>query len=511
MRIVTCAQMRNMEKISIDYGISALRLMENAGSAAARCIRETIPVQGKRCVILCGRGNNGGDGLVVARRLLEYNTDVTVVLACGTPNTPDSAEMFERLSSLRPVIISASQSERCVAALQNADIIIDAVFGTGFHGAVTDERLQLFFDTVNENKAYVFSLDMPSGANADTGEVEGASVKADCTIAFAAPKIGMFVFPAADCCGRIAAVGIGMPDCAYEIDGPLVSLLDKSIVAESLPVRAKNSNKGNFGKVLCICGSLGMVGAAYLSVSGALRCGAGIVTLGVPSSIYVPAAVKLNESLIYSFESTTGGAFSYSNLDRIIEMANKSTVLLLGCGLSMDDETQRLVRDIISNVSCKVILDADGINAFEGHIDLLRTSKAELILTPHPGEMARLCGKTVAEIQSSRFETARNFAVENGLTLVLKGANTVIAAKDGREFINPTGNPGMARGGSGDILAGMAAAFASQGIEPEDAACCAAYIHGLAGDRCAEKLSQYGMLPSDMLLEVPQIFREMSR
>lgn len=511
MRIVTCAQMRKMEKAAIDCGISALRLMENAGSAAARCIRESVPVAGKRCVILCGRGNNGGDGFVVARRLLESNAQVTVIMACGTPATAEAADMFERLSSLRPLVIDASQTERCIASLTNAEIIVDAVFGTGFRGSVNDERLTLFFETINKSGAHVFSLDMPSGANADTGEVDGAYIKADCTIAFAAPKVGMFIFPAAEYCGRVATVGIGMPDIAFEIEGQNTSLLDMSMIEKSIPRRAKDSNKGDYGRVFCICGSLGMAGAAYLSAMGALRCGAGIITLGVPQPIYVPVASKLNESLVYPLEATQDGSFSYSNLDKILETAKKATVLLIGCGLSMQEETQNLVRDIISQVTCKVILDADGINAFDGHIDLLRTSKAELILTPHPGEMARLCGKTIDEIQRNRLETAQEFAEDAGVTLILKGANTVVAGKNGKSYINPTGNPGMARGGSGDILAGMTAAFVSQGLSSNAAACCAVYIHGLAGDRCAEKLSQYGMLPTDMLLEVPQIFRDMSR
>ena len=249
--------------------------------------------------------------------------------------------------------------------------------------------------------------------------------------------------------------------------------------------------------------------------SGALRCGAGLIMLGVPQPIYLPIASKLNECMVYPFDATAGGAIAYDCLDRILGMAKSATAVLIGCGLSRDDETQRLVRDIVANAdsypNIPIILDADGINAFEGHIDLLRTSKAELILTPHPGEMARLCGKTIAQIQERRLDTARDFAREIGVTLVLKGANTVVAAKDGRAFINPTGNPGMAKGGSGDILAGMIAAFVAQGISPEKSSCCGVYIHGSAGDRAAKKLSQYGMIPTDMLMEVPQIFREMSR
>lgn len=517
MVIVTCAQMREMEKNAIASGISALRLMENAGSAAARCIRESMPVAGRHCLVVCGKGNNGGDGFVVARRLMETNAQVTVVMACGAPVTPEAGEVFERLSNLRPTVIDASQTERCAAAIAASDIVVDAVYGTGFHGNIKDEGVAALISAVNESRAKVFALDMPSGANADTGEAEGQCIRADTTISFGAPKTGQFLFPAANSCGRVLTVGIGLLDSAYRLSGAQVELLDGGMVHGMLPVREKNSNKGTFGKAVLLCGSLGMAGAAYLAASGALRTGAGLVTLAVPQPVYLPVASKLDECMVYPLEATEGGAAAFSNLERIRELARGATALVVGCGLSRDDETAQLVRELVApearedDIACPIILDADGINAFEGHIDLLRTSKAELILTPHPGEMARLCGMTAAKIQENRLDVARNFAKDFGVTLVLKGANTIVAAKDGPAYINPTGNPGMAKGGSGDILAGMTAGLAAQKIAPVKAACCGVYIHGCAGDRAAGKLSQYGMIPTDMLSEVPQIFREMSR
>jgi NAD(P)H-hydrate epimerase len=248
-----------------------------------------------------------------------------------------------------------------------------------------------------------------------------------------------------------------------------------------------------------------------MSAKGALRCGAGLVELLVPKDIYVPVASKLDECMVYPLESTENGAIAYSNLDMIAKMSEKAAAVLIGCGISRDEETSKLVRDLIFRINCPIILDADGLNAFEGHINLLRTSQKELILTPHPGEMSRLCSKPISEIQSSRIETAREFAKENDVTLVLKGAFTVIAAKSGKVYVNPTGNPGMAKGGSGDILAGMTAAFVAQKFSAENAACCAVYIHGSAGDRAAQNFSQYSMIPTDILNEVPQIFLEMSR
>lgn len=503
--------MREMEKNAMKSGISSLRLMENAGSAATRCIRENMHVSGKRCLVLCGCGNNGGDGFVVARRLYESNAQVIAVLTSGVPKTPEAGEMFERLNTLRIMVIDASQTERCAAAIMNSDIIVDAIYGTGFHGEVKDPDVAALIDTVNKSPATVFAIDMPSGANADTGKAGKSTIEADTTVTFGAPKTGQYLFPASNYCGKVVTVGIGMPESVYNQCGAQVELLETSMIADILPKRAKDSNKGTYGKVFCLCGSLGMVGAAYLAASGALRCGAGLVTLGVPQSVYLPIASKLNECMVYPLDATKGGSIAYSSLERILELSKSATVMLIGCGLSRDDETQRLVQELVQKADCPIILDADGINAFEGHINLLRTSKNELILTPHPGEMARLCGKSIEEIQHNRLEIAQKFAKENELTLVLKGANTIIAAKDGHTFINPTGNPGMAKGGSGDILAGMIAAFAAQGIAPEKSACCGVFIHGSAGDRAAEKLSQYGMIPTDMLMEVPQIFRDKLR
>lgn len=511
MLVVTCAQMRQMEKNAESCGISSLRLMENAGSAAARYIRESDKVAGKRCLILCGQGNNGGDGFVVARKLLEHGADVSVILVSGAPKTQEAQEMLERLSTRQRVVYDTSDLSVSENLIRSSDIIVDAVYGTGFHGTIADETTKKLFDTANASSAKIYALDMPSGANADSGEASDSTIRADVTIAFAAPKIGQFLFPAANYCGKVVFVGIGLPESAYNTDGSHVELLDKEMIARKIPLREKNSNKGTYGKVLCVCGSLGMAGAAYMCAGGALRCGAGLVTLAVPKSIYVPVASKLNECMVYPLDANESGTLAFSALGRIKEMTKGATALVVGCGLSQNEETQQLVRSLVSEANCPVILDADGINAFAGHIDLLRTSKAELILTPHPGEMSRLCGKKIDEIQQSRLDTARSFAMENGVTLVLKGANTVIASKDGHAYINPTGNPGMAKGGSGDILAGMIASFAAQGISPVDSACCGAFIHGLAGDMAAEKLSEYGMIPTDMIMEVPQIFRDMSR
>ena len=510
MKIITCEKMKEAEAYAINSGISASRLMENAGSASARYIRGVMPLLNVRCTVICGRGNNGGDGFVAARRLVETGAQINVILACGKPQTNDAAGMLERLEDISVAVLDYNRDRRrCVGLIAQSEVIIDSVFGTGFHGCA-DETMSELFGYINSSRAKVFALDMPSGANASSGAVEGACVRADYTITFAAAKTGHFLSPAAGYCGKIAVMNIGIPDAALD-DTSTAEMLDLDYCRRALPVREKSSNKGNYGRVFCLCGSLTMPGAAYMSSVAAARCGAGLITLGVPRCIHAPLISKLSEVMTIPLEETENGAVSLRAKSRILSACSRADAVLIGCGLSRDPETVKLVCELISTLSCTVILDADAINAVSEHIDLLRDSKADLILTPHPGEMSRLTGRSVEDIQRDRVEAARSFAMDNGVTLVLKGADTVVSLPDGRIFINPTGNPGMARGGSGDILAGMITGFAAQGLGHEAAACCGVYIHGLAGDRCADKLSQYGMLPTDMLTEIPQIFRDMSR
>lgn len=509
MRIITSSQMKEAERYAYENGISGIRLMENAGAAAARFIRTTVTISGAPVVVVCGKGNNGGDGFVTARKLNENGAEVTVVLAMGEPATADAAEMLERLKGLGVLVLDYhSQSNDCVDCLKESSFIVDAIFGTGFKGAAEGE-VATVIEEMNTSVSKIFALDMPSGADADTGAVGGACVRADYTISFAAPKTGQYTFPAADFCGAVRAVNIGIPEDAFESFTNSVELVEQKMVEDQIPKKPLDSNKGTFGTVLCVCGSTGMSGAAYMAATGALRCGAGLIAVYAPESIYLPLAAKFNEVMVFPLKATPEGSLSAENYDAV--MARKADCLLIGCGVSRNPETAELVRRIVKDATGTLVLDADGINAMAGHIDILRDSKADIILTPHPGEMARLLGVSAGEVQNARLKTASDFAGQNGVYVVLKGANTVIATPQGKLYINPTGNPGMAKGGSGDLLAGMTASFAAQGLPPAEAAMCAVYIHGMAGDRAAAKLSQYGMVPTDILEEIPTIFHEMSR
>lgn len=508
MKIISIAQMKAAEQYAIDHGISALQLMENAGTAAARKIMEAVPQKGT-CTVICGAGNNGGDGFVVARRLHEAGYTVWVVLAAGEPRTAEASAMYRQLNGRNMLMYRYTDDPvRYKRLFSLSTLLVDAVFGTGFHGEV-DAGIAGLFDAMNASGRPVFALDMPSGANADSGFAAVHAIRATATITFAAVKAGQLEPPASSYCGKLWMVEIGIPDAGLPQDA--TELLDRMFLKRVLPVRDPESNKGSYGRLLCLCGSKRYPGAAYMSGTASARCGAGLVTVGAPEVLWDILASRFSEVMILPLPQTDAGGLSLEALDDILQFAERCSCVLIGCGITQESETASLVRELLPRLQGTVVLDADGINACAGHIDVLRASQADLVLTPHPGEMSRLCGKTVAEVQADRENCAVSFARETGVTLVLKGAGTLIAAPDGRLFRNNSGNPGLAKGGSGDVLAGMVAGLAAQGIDPTLAACAAVHIHGLAADRCAEKSSQYAMLPTDLFMEIPQIFRDLSR
>lgn len=519
MRFFTKDQVRLAEEKSVELGMSWLRLMENAGSAASRVIRETYETAGKKFAVVCGRGNNGGDGYVVARKLRESGAAVAVIQADGGPLTANAMEMYSRAADYGIRMVNfAGGAEDAVTLLKKADYIVDAIFGTGFHGAAEGYAEEVI-RYINLSPGRVISLDLPSGAICDTGGVEGACVKASLTVSFTALKPCHIAMPAAEYCGRVVAVSIGMPAEAVDSIPSVMESIDRTYVQRLLRPRPQEANKGDFGKALAVCGSYGMAGAAGMAAEAALRTGAGLVQLAVPKSIYPILASSIKEAVFYPLEETADGTLSYAAAGRLKTLAEAATALLLGCGWGKSPDLAWLLEDLLLSCRRPMVLDADalnllserreaGINAGSRRIDILKQAKAPLILTPHPGEMARLTGLTVAEIQRNRVECARKFAAEYGVTLVLKGAGTVVADPAGRVKVNLTGNPGMATGGSGDMLAGMILSLLAQGLPAGQAAEAGVYLHGLCGDRTAAKLSQRGMLPTDMIKELPLLFQE---
>ena len=501
--VATKEQIRKIEAKAFESGLSEERLMENAGTAAARKIRE-IAVAPMETVILCGHGNNGGDGCVIARKLFENAYPVTVVLTGGAPKTTVARAAFSRMIDI-PTISLAEEPYRAAAAVSAASLVVDAVYGIGFNGELPRAVATLFGQIHND--ALRIAVDIPSGLECDNGTRDESAFCATHTVTFIAAKPALLQNRNADICGAVHTLAIGIAD--EDIASVLENhILEFGKIAACFSTREEDSHKGTFGHLLAICGSVGMAGAAILSARAALRSGVGLLTVALPKSIYPIVSSAVPEAVFLPLPEMEEGTLSEQALWPLMSALKGKTAVLAGCGMGCTTATQMLICELIDRARVPLILDADGLNAVSPHIDVLKTATAPLVLTPHPGEMSRLTGKTVSEIQQDRVHIATSFAANYSVTLVLKGHCTVIADAQ-RYDINTTGNPGMATGGSGDVLAGMIGAFAAQGILPADAARCGVYLHGLAGDRIAERYSQTAMLPSDIIEELKTLFSEL--
>ncbi|MBC8570089.1 NAD(P)H-hydrate dehydratase [Zongyangia hominis] len=511
MAIATSQEMKQIEAGSIPYGQTYLSLMQNAGDGVTRVILDRMDVKRKRCLILCGRGNNGGDGFVVAKNLKDAGAELLVALLHGEPATPDAITMYERAREDGVGIVRYEENRELIEQwARDCDLAVDAVYGTGFHGEL-DPETQKLSGLLREGKGRVFAVDIPSGVAANTGRVASDAVWADCTVTFDCYKPAHFLMEAASYCGEVVLTDIGIdPRVHGEVSLSHVHLT-KEFVFSHLKKRPPNSHKGTYGRLLNLCGSVGMCGAAIMSALSALRCGTGLVTLGTVGELTIPVSVRLTESLFLPLCQNADGRISAQNLPIVLERLSKSDACLIGCGLGLDEDTVELTRGVIIKADCPMVVDADGINALAKDIDIIKKAKAPLILTPHPGEMSRLCGRSVSEIAANRMEIGAAFAKEYGVTLVLKGHNTLVFSPEGKVYINTTGNPGLSKGGSGDILAGMIASFLAQGLPADVAAACGVFLHGYAADRCAARLSQYAMLPTDILNDLAAIFAENGR
>ncbi|MDE5771034.1 MAG: NAD(P)H-hydrate dehydratase [Ruminococcus sp.] len=490
MKIVNPEQMKMLENESEKLGVSKKLLMENAGRKLAEVISgHCRNNRKKRIVFLVGTGNNGGDCLVSAGILSEMGyKNISIILVCGMPKTELSQKMYGHISE-RININDSYQSY-----ISEADILVDGVFGTGFHGELSGKLINIF--SIGSN-AYRIAVDVPSGADSRTGKVSDGTFKADETVAFGCIKTGMTQYPLRDYCGKITVADIGIPEKAFEILGGQCqySLIDSKQLSGFPPVRKSDSHKGTFGKVLIIAGSSLMRGAAFLSVMGALRSGAGLVSLATVGKCIDTVSVLAPESTFIEIEHDENGFMCFE--PEKLNLKNYSAIVI-GCGMGVTSETTELTKFVVQNSEVPVIIDADGINYIASDIDILLKKKTDIIITPHTGEMSRLMKCDIDEISANRFDSARKFAEKYDITVVLKGAGTVIADKN-RTAVNPTGNAGMSRGGSGDILAGIIGAIVGQGYSAFESACAGVYIHGLAGDVAAEKLGHEAMLPRDIL------------
>lgn len=514
LRLVTAQEMREIDRRAIEeFGIPGLLLMENAGRSVAQAVIEKLrKVAGKKVVILCGKGNNGGDGLVAARHLFQHGAAVKVFLACEPEDITGDArvnyEIWERFGQQVFSLVSSNGLQLLKLALMQSDAVVDALYGTGFRGRMAD-RLGKVAETVNAAGKLVFAVDVPSGLEADTGRVNGQCIRADLTITFGLPKIGLAIEPGAGYAGELIVADISLPRALTDKAGAGRFFLTKQLVGSWILPRPAAAHKGSFGRVLVVGGSRGMLGAACLAAFAALRAGAGLVTLGVPRSLQDAAAAKLTEVMTCGLQETPEGALSTPAGPEIMDLLKQSTVLTLGPGMSQHPETAALVRDLVGAAEIPVVLDADGLNAFAGEGRLFAGRKSPLVVTPHPGEMARLLGKSVAAVQSERIRIAERAARDWGAVVVLKGARTIVASPDGFTAVNSTGNPGMATGGSGDVLTGAIAALVAQGYELFRAAAAAVYIHGRAGDIAAGKKGEMGLVAGDLIESLPAACKEL--
>lgn len=511
MLIVTSQQMKTIEANALNYSLSYERLMENAGSAAAAVIRRTMEVDGRFATIFCGRGNNGGDGFVVARKLCEAGANVAVVLTDGEPRTEEAKAMLRLIGVMEVAVVEYGDDPQYLAErLAETDLLVDAVYGTGFHGEL-DERHRDICRLINGVEVETFALDIPSGVSANSGFADACAVRADVTIVFDSDKPASVMPCAQKYCGKVVVADIGIPPEAHADIISNYTLVDGGFVFDRLPMRMRESHKGDYGRLLNIAGSQKYMGAATLSSLAALRAGAGYVTLASTKEVCRTTLPMLLEAVMLPLRQTPDGSISAQSIDEILAAVPKSDAVLIGNGIGTGEDACRIVYEVIRAAKCPLIIDADGINVVSRNIDILKEANCKIVLTPHIGELSRLTTLPIPQLKQDITGCGLNFVKEYGVTVVLKDAYTCTVTAAGHVYINTTGNAGLARAGSGDVLAGLIGAFAAQGREPELAAACGVWLHGMAGDYAAEEFSQYGMLPRDVIDMLPRVFCDHER
>ena len=512
MELVTAAEMRALDRAAIEERkIPGLRLMENAGKAVVQEMeRQFGRLRDRTVTVVSGKGQNGGDGFVVARLLRQRGCRARVVLlAAASLLRGDSAMTFRKYKQAggRTHQIPDEASITGVQPLVcESEILVDAIFGTGLNAPVQGTAADVI-NLMNGSGRRIVAIDLPSGLQADSGEILETAVQAFLTVTLARPKRGLYLGNGPNIAGIIRVGDIGIPQELIARAKIPLQLLDASSVRALFPRRKRAAHKGSFGHAGIIAGSSGKTGAAAMAALGALRAGAGLVTVSIPEGLNAILESKLLEAMTFPVAGTALHGLAKAAKAGLLGFAATKTAVAMGPGIGGEAETVGLVRDLITEIKQPLVLDADGINALAGHAQILRRAQAPVILTPHPGEMARLLGKSVGDVQKDRLGAAGSFAQEFNVHLVLKGAGTVIAAPDGALAVNPTGNPGMATGGTGDVLTGMIVGFLAQGLSPWEAACAGCYLHGVAGDLVAARRGEIGMIARDLLDAIPEAIR----
>ena len=515
MKLLTAAQMRAMDSYAIDtLGIPGMVLMENAG----RCVVDTIeeyfePEEPLRVAIFCGKGNNGGDGFVVARHLAQRGHYPVAYLLCPRGDLKGDAAANAEIAARIGLDIREVPDGEAVAGIdfdaRDFDLVVDAIFGTGLDSAVRGHTLGAV-DMINASGLPVVAVDLPSGLNADSGVLLGPAVEADLTVTFAYTKIAHVLPPAESLTGEVVVADISIP-AAGEGDDLNTYLLTDELVAPLIQPREPGSHKGTYGHLLAVAGSLGKGGAAAMVGRSALLAGAGLVTVGVPVSLTGILESSVLETMTLPLPQAEGGVIAAEALEVVLEALDDKTALAFGPGIGVAPATVELVRGLVEKVKVPMVIDADGVNAFAGEREKLRSDSADIIITPHPGEMARLLGVGIDDVQADRIGVARKVATENGVFVVLKGYRTVVAAPSGAVYVNMSGNPGMATAGSGDVLTGLVAGLVAQrDVPPLEAALVGVYVHGLAGDLAAEFHGEISLTAGDIMAAVSEAFLELT-
>ena len=505
MKVSRVAEMRDLDyRATDDFGITQELLMENAGEAAYFVILTELGVKGKKFVIFCGAGNNGGDGFVVARKIHSTGGEVQVCFLGERDKLEGSAKENLDIISRIPVEVDDIESgEQAKEAISGGDVIIDAIFGTG----LSREVAGIYRDVIrliNRSQKKVVSIDIPSGINGDTGQVMGEAVRSDYTVTYGLPKFGNMLYPGFEYCGKLYVSHISFPPSLYNMDSLKVRINEPV----ELPPRDKDTHKGSCGKALFIAGSSGYLGAPYFSALSFLKAGGGLSYLATPRSISPFLASKGSEIVFIPQKETGSGSLSLESKEELLELSRGVNIVVMGPGLSLNEETQELVRELARRIETPLLIDGDGITAIAGEVKLIKQRKAETILTPHSGEMSRITGMETGKVNEDKINVLQRTARELGAIIVLKGAHSLTGYPDETVYINPSGNPGMATAGSGDALTGAIAAMYGLGLPLQDAVRTGVFMHGLSGDLAAREKGEDGITAQDILDYLPRAVKD---
>ncbi len=500
VKISTVSEMRGLDQTAIEvFGIKEELLMENAGGATYSVIANEYGVRGKTFVVCCGIGNNGGDGFVIARKIHSNGGKVKVFILGDRAKYKGSARLnLDILSKLGILIREVTSVDSIRMDMAHTDAIVDAIFGTGLIREVTGFYKDVI-ELINASGKTVFSADIPSGVSGDSGKVMGIAVRADYTVTFGLPKLGNILFPGNEFCGRLYVTHISFPPVIYDSDALKIEVNRPKI----LSARDRNAHKGSVGQVLFIAGASHYFGAPYFSALSFLKAGGGYSRLAAPASIIPFIGAKGSEIVFLPQKETNAGSIAVENKDALVDLAAKMDMVVLGPGLSLHEETQGLVRELAREIHRPILIDGDGITAVSENLEVLRAREADTILTPHLGEMSRLTGLTIEEIDGDKIRTLQRTSKDLNAMVVLKGGRSLIGFPDDKVYVNMTGNPGMASAGSGDVLTGTVAAMFGLGLSLRDAILKGVFIHGFAGDLAAEEKGEDGITAQDILDHLP--------